>query len=72
MKPGEFIFQEDAIGRLKKDSDGTWICKACGKPAKTEHNNPECHRCSDWYGCNRDCTLSRVYCTTCATEKTSK
>ena len=46
----------------------TWICSNCWQHAATEHNKPECHRCSDWSPCGNDCTLSRVYCVACGTE----
>jgi hypothetical protein len=50
-----------------KGSGETWYCSACMRPASTEHDNPECHRCSDWGSCGRDCRLSRVFCPTCGT-----
>lgn len=42
-----------------------WICNSCWRPAGTEHDREECHRCSDWSPCGRDCTLSRVFCDDC-------
>ena len=48
-----------------KDLTGTWYCNTCNKQAETEHNGQECHLCSDWGGCGRDCTLSAVICKTC-------
>ncbi len=50
-----------------KSTGGSWRCSSCWQPAETEHNGPECHRCSDWSGCGRDCTLSRVFCAKCGT-----
>ena len=61
--PFHFVWSdyERGLGR----SDGTWYCSRCMEPAGTEHNNVECHRCSDWGSCGRDCTLSRVFCIKC-------
>lgn len=50
-----------------KGSGEHWVCSSCWKPAETEHSREECHRCSDWSDCGRDCTLSRVFCDTCGT-----
>lgn len=50
---------------LRRKSDGAWICNKCNKSAQTEHNNEDCHRCSDGYGCGNDCTLSKVFCSNC-------
>jgi len=58
-----FVWSDYEIGRRR--SDGTWLCSTCQAPAETEHDRPECHRCSDWGSCGRDCTLSRVYCSNC-------
>lgn len=44
---------------------GGWYCKKCGHIAETEHNKQECNLCENWNGCNRDCRLSRIYCTKC-------
>jgi hypothetical protein len=46
-----------------------WICGCCEIGAKEEHNKEECHKCRDWNGCGRDCTLSRIFCGTCGAEK---
>ena len=27
-----------------------WICNSCWEAASLEHDNPECHSCSDWVG----------------------
>jgi hypothetical protein len=43
----------------------SWYCSVCWKPAETEHNNPECHRCRDWSSCGQDCTFSRAFCPKC-------
>jgi hypothetical protein len=48
-----------------KGSGQAWISNQCWKPADSEHNRPRCQSCEDWSGCGRDCTLSRVFCTTC-------
>lgn len=47
------------------DSSGDWVCSSCWNVARTEHENPECHLCSDWNGCGRDCTLSAIRCDSC-------
>jgi hypothetical protein len=60
-----FAWSSYEIGR--KRSNGSWYCSTCMKAAETEWNNPECHRCSDWGDCGRDCRLSRVYCASCGT-----
>ncbi|MDP3395669.1 MAG: hypothetical protein Q8S57_03225 [Methanoregula sp.] len=65
VNKGDFRLDVDAYAQACKASDETWFCNICNIPAKTEHNNPECHRCSDWDGCGTDCTLSKVYCTKC-------
>ena len=64
--PFHFAWSDYEVGRRR--SDGTWYCSRCMRPASTEHNNPECHTCSDWGSCRNDCTLSRVSCPTCGTE----
>lgn len=58
-----FVWSDYELARKK--SYGTWYCNKCNIPAKTEHNKEECHLCSDWNGCGRDCTLSKVYCQKC-------
>jgi rubrerythrin len=65
----DFMFESSDYHRLRGKSNGTWYCIRCNEPAKTEHNNPECHTCSDWGSCGDDCTLSRIYCLKCGTEK---
>jgi hypothetical protein len=65
---GDFRLEVDTYAQARKDSNGTWYCNTCNLPAETEHNNPECHRCSDWSPCGTDCTLSRVYCSRCGKE----
>jgi hypothetical protein len=60
-----FVWSDCAVWRQK--SNGQWICNRCWKPASTENNKTECHRCSDWGGCGSDCTLSRLYCEGCGT-----
>lgn len=61
----EFRFAWNDVERYRRRSHGMWYCNICHIPAETEHNNSECHLCSDWGGCGRDCTLSRVYCPKC-------
>ena len=60
-----FRLVSNVVDIARKCSNGTWYCNTCNLPAETEHNNPECHTCSDWHGCGQDCTLSRVFCTKC-------
>lgn len=63
---GEFhLVTANYIHPLKGNT--SWKCNTCWRPASTEHNREECHTCSDWGGCRRDCTLSRVYCDHCGT-----
>jgi|GEM_PF-961554 len=62
---GDFRFEIDEYALARKDSSGRWYCNTCNNLAETEYNNPECHTCSDWGNCGRDCTLSRVYCPQC-------
>lgn len=50
-----------------KDSGVYWFCSQCWQPATLTHAKPECHTCSDWGSCGRDCTLSKVSCRTCGT-----
>lgn len=50
-----------------KDRSGHHKCTRCGGVAEEEHFSDECHRCSDWGGCGRNCTLSGVRCTKCGT-----
>lgn len=58
-----FVWSDYELARMR--SSGTWYCNKCNILAETEHNGEECHLCSDWHGCRRDCTLSKVYCTKC-------
>jgi hypothetical protein len=64
---GQFHFVWSDVAVWRQKSNGEWVCNGCWKPASTENNKPECHRCSDWGGCGADCTLSRVYCGGCGT-----
>jgi hypothetical protein len=59
------IWRSDA--KPWKESGVYWFCSRCWRPAKLAHNRPECHTCSDWGSCGRDCTLSAVSCTACET-----
>jgi hypothetical protein len=43
----------------------TATCEQCGGAAAALHNKPECHTCSDWNGCGRDCTWSGWRCDHC-------
>ena len=75
MEGGSYIRSRDfhrffpAFVRPWKDASEYWICSRCFKGARLEHNRPECHTCSDWGSCGRDCTLSRVYCEACGTSE---
>ena len=64
---GPFHFARSDYEAARHRSYGTWMCSTCMKSAETEHNRPECHTCSDWGDCRSDCTLSRVFCSTCGT-----
>ncbi len=46
-------------------SYGTWYRNKCNILAEIKHNKEECHLCSDWNGCGKNCTLSKVYCQKC-------
>lgn len=63
IKNFELKFEE--YEKMRKKGYGIWYCKTCDISAEEEHNKPECHLCTDWSGCNSDCTLSRIYCTKC-------
>lgn len=60
-----FVWNDYDAARMR--SDGSWYCSSCWEPASTEHEKHECHTCSDWGGCWRDCTLSAVKCDRCGT-----
>jgi hypothetical protein len=62
-----FHFSWNSMQIYQHGSAGQWICSACWKVAHMEHGKPECHACSDWGGCGRDCTLSAVTCIDCGT-----
>ena len=64
---GDFYISWSHYARAQDRSEGIWHCRTCNKPASTERGKPECHTCSDWNGCGRDCTLSKVFCTDCGT-----
>ena len=64
---GSFRFVVSDIERARHKSDGTWYCNKCKRPATTKHEKQECHLCSDWNGCGRDCTLSEIICKNCGT-----
>ena len=55
--------------RVRHRGYGTWYCNRCNQPAKTRNEKEECHRCADWNGCGRDCTLSEVICVSCDTRQ---
>lgn len=59
------IWRSDA--KPWKDSGVYWFCNRCWQPAALAHDKPECHTCSDWGSCGRDCTLSGVGCQACGT-----
>jgi len=62
---GGFRFEWSDYKRDRMKSNGTWYHNRCNTPAETEHKKEECHLCSDWNGCGRDCTLSKIYCSKC-------
>lgn len=62
---GQFRFVWSDYEGYRGKSNGTWYCNVCNQPAKTEYHKQECHRCSDWNGCGKDCTLSAVNCLKC-------
>jgi hypothetical protein len=55
--------------RYKRRSDGSWICSGCCRAATTHHDRSPCHRCEDWGGCGKDCTLTAVSCKRCGTHQ---
>ncbi|MDH6284258.1 hypothetical protein [Prescottella agglutinans] len=67
---GGFHFLWDDMDRALQRSNGFWRCNTCWAPAATERNREECHRCRDWTPCANDCTLSRIYCSTCVASET--
>jgi len=54
--------------RYQQRSDGMWLCNSCNLPALLQHEKPTCHRCEDWGGCGKDCTLSGVKCQGCGAQ----
>jgi hypothetical protein len=42
-----------------------YVCRKCENTATTRNEKPECHTCSDWNGCGRNCTLSHLVCKKC-------
>lgn len=67
--PFKFVWSDDELWRHK--NRGTWFCNQCNQPAQTKHEKAECHRCADWNGCGRDCTLSEVSCKNCGLKRTT-
>jgi hypothetical protein len=65
----DFYHVFNDLAAYRHQSYGANFCRRCHEPAKTEHNKPECHTCSDWGGCGGDCTLSAIYCARCETRK---
>jgi hypothetical protein len=64
---GPFHFVFDRYQACSRVSDGWWVCSNCWTPTTNEHNHEQCHTCSDWGDCRRDCTLSAVRCDKCGT-----
>jgi hypothetical protein len=62
---GGFHFVWSDYEVMRRRSNGSWWCNHCDAAAMTEHGRPECHVCSDWGSCGRDCTLSRIECRVC-------
>jgi methionyl-tRNA synthetase len=68
---GNFRFVWSDRERVRHRSYGTWYCNGCNRVAETSHEKQECHRCADWDGCGRDCTLSDVRCEKCGSHLAS-
>ena len=66
---GSFRLVVSDIERARHKSDGSWYCNKCNRPAITKHEKEECHLCSDWNGCGRDCTLSEIICENCGNNR---
>jgi hypothetical protein len=63
----DFHAARNAYALTPDNGTGHWTCSRCWESATLEHNKPECHTCSDWGSCGRDCTLSRIVCIDCGT-----
>ncbi len=53
------------LQRYRKHEASSWVCVECGIEAEKHFDKPECHTCSDWGGCGRECTLSSIECPKC-------
>lgn len=62
---GPFHLRHSSRTPSWKGSGNTWVCSTCWSPAPLEHERDECHKCSDWGSCGRDCTLSAAVCSKC-------
>ncbi|GIG67778.1 hypothetical protein [Phytomonospora endophytica] len=62
---GAFHFVWNDRSRALHDSDGAWKCNTYWTSASQERGREECHRCRDWRPCGKDCTVSRIFCSTC-------
>jgi hypothetical protein len=60
-----FHFRWNDMARARGRSDGVWICNTCWTVATEDHDGEECHRCRDWSPCGNNCTLTRIWCSTC-------
>lgn len=67
--PFRFVWSDIEVGR--RESNGTWYCNRCNRPAQTKYGNPECNLCADWNGCGGVCTLSEVSCERCGLMRTA-
>lgn len=64
----DFHFHYSFVDAYRRRNDGFWICSQCWTRATEKHEKAECHTCSDWGDCRRNCTLSSIGCDECGTE----
>lgn len=64
VKKGGYFYPWDG-----PSSYDIWLCSHCFKVTEEVNDlSLECHLCSDWNGCNSNCTLVGVRCAPCGTE----
>jgi hypothetical protein len=53
--------------RVRRRSNGTWMCQRCEVPAVTTYNPLfECGTCDKGYDdCGNDCTIATLSCSSC-------
>ncbi|MDT0453726.1 hypothetical protein [Streptomyces hesseae] len=66
---GRFHFVWNDMSRALHKSDGAWLCNTCWTLASKEHGREECRRCREWSPCGNDCTVTRIFCSTCRTSQ---